>query len=103
MTCEKNNNTLETAIGAIAEKGFDGMGDAIQLLMNEAMRIERSRYLQAEPYERTDSRIDSANGFKSKTVKTRVGEVELAVPQVRGSGFYPDALPKGFAPNVHSP
>ncbi len=96
MTCEKNNNTLEAAIGAIAEKGFDGMGDAIQLLMNEAMRIERSHYLQAEPYERTDSRIDSANGFKSKTVKTRVGEVELAVPQVRGSGFYPDALTKGL-------
>ncbi len=96
MTCEKNSTTLASAIGVISEKGFDGMGEAIQLLINEAMRIERNQYLQAEPYERSPDRVDMANGYKSKTVKTRIGELALAVPQVRGCGFYPEALTKGL-------
>ena len=35
------------------------------------------------------------NGFKPKTVKTRVGEIAFDVPQVREGGFYPEALEKG--------
>jgi transposase-like protein len=40
-------------------------------------------------------RTDYANGFKPKTVMTRVGELTFDVPQVRGGGFYPSALEKG--------
>ncbi|MCG3187992.1 MAG: IS256 family transposase IS406 [Rhodocyclaceae bacterium] len=35
------------------------------------------------------------NGFKPKTVMTRVGAQTFEVPQVRGGGFYPAALEKG--------
>ena len=76
------------------------MAGAIRILLNEAMLIERSTYLGAAPYERVDSRRGHANGFKPKTVKTRVGEIVLSVPQVRdqdedGQRFYPSALEKG--------
>lgn len=47
------------------------------------MRIERSRVLAAEPYQRTEDRRGYANGFKPKTVKSRIGSLTLAVP---GSG-----------------
>ena len=40
------------------EKGLDGLGSAVEILINEAMRIERARYLNAEPYERTEARSD---------------------------------------------
>jgi len=69
--------------------------------MNEAMRIERSEFLQAAPYQRSEERVGYANGFKDKTVDTRVGKIGLQVPQVRGLpadlvGFYPQSLEKGL-------
>jgi putative transposase len=52
--------------------------------------------LQARPYERTEGRRGYANGYKPKRVKTRVGEINFEVPQVREGGFYPGALEKGL-------
>jgi len=68
----------------------------MRVLINNAMQVERTKYLQAEQYERTEDRKGHANGFKPKTVKTRVGEITFAVPQVREGGFYPSALEKGL-------
>ncbi len=66
-------------------------------LVDEAMRRERSAVLQAEPYERTDSRKGLANGFKPKTLATRIGLITFQVPQVRsGVDFYPSSLEKGI-------
>jgi transposase-like protein len=47
------------------------------------------------PYERSAQRQDYANGYKPKTVLTRMGEVTFEVPQVRSGGFYPSALERG--------
>ncbi len=64
--------------------------------MNSAMQLERSRHLNAEPYERTGRRIGYANGYKDKTMNTRVGEVKLAIPQTWGTKFYPQSLERGL-------
>jgi len=84
----------------LIDQGLDGMADAVGLLLNEAMKIERSEFLQAGPYERQVDRLGYANGFKDKTVRTRVGEIRLKIPQVRdcvgGEGFYPNSLEKGL-------
>ena len=37
-----------------------------------------------------------ANGYKPKTMKTRLGEITFDVPQVREGDFYPQALEKGL-------
>ncbi len=68
----------------------------LRVLVNNAMQVERSRYLQAEEYERTEEQIGHANGYKPKTMHTRVGDITFAVPQVREGGFYPSALEKGM-------
>ena len=60
------------------------------------MRIEREQHLCAAPFERTEQRQGYANGFKSKTVATRVGDLQLQIPQTRDSDFYPSALEKGI-------
>ena len=52
--------------------------------------------MNAKPYERKEERRGHANGYKDKTVKTRVGEITFEVPQVREGGFYPAALEKGM-------
>jgi hypothetical protein len=49
--------------------------EASRILVNEASRIERAQYLQATLYERCAQRVDYANGYKNKTVLTRLGEV----------------------------
>jgi len=91
-----NDNKLNEVVELIATQGFAGMGEAIQLLMNEAMLIERNRYLQAMPYERSPDRQDYANGFKPKQLKTQLGALSLSVPQVRNGEFYPSFLEKGI-------
>jgi transposase-like protein len=79
----------------LVEHGFDGMAQAMQTLLNEAMRLERSQVLGAQPYQRTSQRRGYANGFKPKSVETRLGRLDLAVPQTRGIPFYPTALERG--------
>ncbi len=96
MTCRENNNTLSEITEILSNEGMDGLNTAISILVNEAMQIERSRHLKAEPYERSNDRQDYANGFKDKKLKTRVGALDLKIPQVRSSNFYPSFLEKGL-------
>ena len=79
----------------LMEHGFAGFANAMQILLNEAMKLEREAALGAQPYERTPTRRGYANGFKSKTVDTRLGRLALSVPQTRGVEFYPSALERG--------
>jgi len=80
----------------LAEKGLDAVPELLRVLINNVMQVERSKYLQAEDYEWTEDRKCHANGYRSKTVRTRMGEITFAVPQVREGGFYPTALEKGL-------
>ena len=96
MACRVHDNKIHDAVALIAENGFEGLGEVMALLINEAMLIERSRYLQATPYERTDDRNGYANGYKNKTIKSRIGPLDLQVPQTRDSEFYPSLLEKGL-------
>jgi len=89
--------TLPTElIEQLASDGFEALPELIRILINTAMQAERQKYLKADPYERTPDRSGHANGFKTKTVKTRLGEITFNVPQVREGGFYPEALEKGL-------
>ena len=93
----QNNYTLPTEIlEQIAAEGLDAIPELLRILINNAMRVERQQYLKLEPYQRSPERQDYANGYKPKSVKTRVGEITFAVPQVREGEFYPKALQKGL-------
>ena len=98
MTHPEENTAISSALEVLVEQGLDGMAEAMQLLFNEAMKIERSQFLKADPYERTVERAGYANGFKPKTVKSRVGELSLMIPQVRDASgpFYPQSLERGL-------
>ncbi len=90
------HQTDYTFAAELAEKGLEAVPELMRVLINNAMQVERSKYLQAGEYERTEDRKGHANGYKPKTVKTRIGEITFAVPQVREGGFYPSALEKGL-------
>jgi transposase-like protein len=88
---------LNTVLQLLSSEGSQAFAEGLRLLVNEAMVQERAAALQAHPYERTPNRLGFANGFKSKTLNTRIGPIQFDIPQVRGDlDFYPSALEKGL-------
>ena len=97
MTHRNENTDLNSAAQHLANTGLDGLPEAFRILIDHAMKLERAKVLQAQPHERTATRQGYANGFKPKTVATRLGDICFSVPQVRGDvSFYPSALEKGL-------
>jgi len=81
----RNQIVIEDIVELINEHGgIESFSQAMSQLMDRAMAIERADVLGAEPYQRTDTRCGYVNGFKPKTLHTRLGPVPLKVPQVRG-------------------
>jgi putative transposase len=95
MTHQTQTTALDEIMELLAEHGFDGMARAVGVLLNEVMKLERTHVLGAAPYQRSEQRTGYANGFKPKTLHTRLGAIEVRVPQTRGVEFYPSALEKG--------
>jgi putative transposase len=93
---QPESNVVETVVQLLCESGLSQMAEAVRIMLNEAMRLERSRVIEAEPYQRTERRRGYANGFKPKTLDTRLGAITFEVPQTRNVEFYPSALEKGI-------
>jgi putative transposase len=96
MPNQNNDNSLQDILELLTENGLDGATEALRMLLNAAMFLEREKYLGAAQYERSEQRKGYANGFKNKTVQTRSGALTVDVPQVRDSSFYPSSLEKGI-------
>lgn len=96
MTHPSDSDLYQTVLQLLTEHGSARLAEGFRLLLNEAMLQERAAVLHAQPYERCEARLGLANGFKPKTLATRMGAVELRIPQVReGIDFYPSALERG--------
>ena len=95
MTSQPDCTLSTDVLQYLTEGGLEALPDAIRLLLNTAMLLERQKFIGAGPYERTADRQARANGFKDKTLHTRVGALTVAIPQVREGGFYPQSLEKG--------
>lgn len=59
-----------------------------EVFLRALMEDEVQQHVGAARHERTSSRQGSRNGYKPRKLKTRVGELELSVPQVRGMEPY---------------
>ncbi len=96
MTYRKDFTLPAELLERISRAGLDILPELMQGILNAAMQAERERYLKAGPYQHTPERQGHANGYKPKTVHTRVGRITFSIPQVREGGFYPAALEKGL-------
>ena len=94
----QDSNIINTFLQDTLTNKENPLVSILTTLFNEAMKVEREKALNASQYERSDERIGYANGFKDKTLKTRVGNLSLDIPQVRNldGGFYPSVLTKGM-------
>jgi len=64
----------------------------VELIAQRVMEEELARHVGAERHERTQERRGHRNGYKGRSLKTRVGELELQVPQARGVEPYSPML-----------
>jgi len=65
----------------------DGIRQLVTWFLNLVMEEEALLQSDAKRYERTGSRKASRNGYKSRTLKTKHGELELLKPQFREIPF----------------
>lgn len=95
---ESQNTSLDHLIQLLLNEGYEnGLPRIAEMILNAAMLLERRTHLSAQPYERCEHRNGYANGFKNRTFKSTLGEINLKVPQTRESSepFYPSLLEKG--------
>ncbi len=96
MTYRKDFTLPAELLEQVQEQGLDVLPELIRVIINTAMQAERAEHLNADLYQHSPERSGHANGYKPKTMRTRIGDVTFAVAQVREGGFYPQALEKGL-------
>ena len=67
--------------------GEDFVRQLVERTVQQVLEAEMTSFLGAETYERNGERRGWRNGFKPRTLKTRVGELELMVPKDRDGEF----------------
>lgn len=78
MAIGTNVTGISSLAEVLSERGLEGLGSAVEILINEAMRIERDRHLNAKAYERTESR----NGYSAQTNSTMGIECPISITLV---------------------
>jgi transposase-like protein len=91
---EKNDEGL----GAMLQEVFrepDGARKVLEHLLKVGMAEEVQTHLAAAPHERATGRRGHRNGYKPRTLNTRVGALQFEVPQVRGyEAYHPSMFSK---------
>jgi putative transposase len=59
----------------------------VEVMLQQLLEAEITEHLGAAPYQRTDARKGHRNGHKPRKLKSRVGTLELLVPQDREGTF----------------
>jgi putative transposase len=70
------------------------MKEQHQRFLEGLMLYERWCFFNVKPYERSQSRVDQANGFNRRALTTRLVVMELAVPRTRLGQFQTQVLPR---------
>lgn len=77
------------AVWQEAAEDEDRLRCLVQHMLQRVLEEELTAFLGAEAYERTTQRRGYRNGCKPRTLKTRVGTIELMVPKDREGRFQP--------------
>ncbi|MBI3659882.1 transposase [Candidatus Acetothermia bacterium] len=81
-------DTLTTQLLQIVQQeGPQSFRTLLQTVCQAVLEAEMTHYLQAERYERNPQRRGYRNGYKPRTLVTRLGTLELRVPQDREGCF----------------
>jgi putative transposase len=68
----------------------DGLAKLVESVLNQILEAQVSESLGADRHERSDERQGYRNGYRVRTLYTRIGPVTLQVPQTRDGSFSTD-------------
>lgn len=88
----KKNSAEQLLTELINYQGDNLMGEIIRLGLQQLMELDRDEHIGVGSYERGQERRSQRNGYKSRQLYTRVGTLNLRVPQTRDGEFYPALL-----------
>jgi len=91
---KKEDTGVLEILQARSANGDDPIKGLLRHTIQQVLEEELTAFLNAEPYTRTEERRGYRNGYKPRTLKTRVGRLELMVPKDREGRFQTDLFEK---------
>jgi putative transposase len=117
----KNGDRSLAEIKALLEEESDFLRPMVRAVIQEFLEAEMAEAVGAEKGERIEGRLSYRSGYYTRSLVTRVGKLELRVPQDRngrfsteiferyqrsekgpGGGAHPDVHPRGLDPQSPS-
>src|SRR3954451_6044858 len=77
---------------ARVEGDADFLKEGVRLLSEAIMEMEVEDHVGATRHQRTSARTGQRNGYRQREWDTRAGTIELKVPRVRDSSYFPSLL-----------
>jgi putative transposase len=77
---------------AMIDQDADFLKEGVRVLSQALMEMEVQEHGGAARHERSAGRTGQRNGYRERSWDTRVGTVELKVPRVRDSSYFPSLL-----------
>ena len=82
------------ALVELAEKhaGEDFLRELGQYTLQRLMELEAGQRCGAEPHERSEQRTNRRNGYRDRSIETRIGKLDLRIPKLRSGSYFPTFL-----------
>ena len=80
--------TLETLLEK-SGASTDFLRETLTFMLQRLMGYEVTSLCGADRYERSEGRMNRRNGYRPRSLETRLGTVELKVPKLRKGSYFP--------------
>jgi putative transposase len=84
---QRKNSAKQTSLQALMEQDRDLLRGLMKEALQQVLEAEMEETLQAGKGEQRESRLGYRSGYYGRSLVTRVGKLELRVPQDRGGHF----------------
>jgi putative transposase len=84
---QRKNSAKQTSVQALMEQDRDLLRRLMKEALQQVLEAEMEETLQAGKGEQRESRLGYRSGYYGRSLVTRVGKLELRVPQDRGGHF----------------
>lgn len=76
-------------LAIMAKQSDDVLQDLMATIAQAAIDAQFQEFIGSEHYERSAERNDHRNGFRARSVDTRMGSLDLRIPRAREGNFIP--------------
>src|SRR5437870_7963258 len=76
----------------LEQDDVDALREGVRVLAQMLMETEVSSQIGAAPYERSSERLAYRNSYRTRRWDTRVGTIELKIPNVTAGAYFPSLL-----------